>query len=127
MSVQNETIIMHGCPICLDVISVEAVSCTCGHIGHHNTKDAWAVTHYVDDVFSPDETYSPFLKVGDKLSYWVGSLRLTGVLEEISFRNQPFTGALYIYHIKILESNNPKHKVGSIFSDDEIYFGKENQ
>jgi len=116
---------MNGCPKCLQVIAPHITSCFCGHIGHHNIKDAWAVKCLDGDNCL--SSFSPTHKVGDVVSYHVGSLRFNGVLKRISFRQSPSTDSTYSYHVKVSNSNDSKVRTGSTFVDDELYFGPQTQ
>lgn len=111
--------IMYGCPKCLQIIAPHVSSCLCGHIGHHSIKDAVIVRSHEDDE---NETIMPSSKVGEVLDYWVGYLQLTGKIQTIKFRDKPFIGSEYLYSIRVVKSNDPSVKVGSLFTDDEIYF-----
>jgi len=113
--------IMHGCPKCLQIIAPHISSCSCGHIGHHNIKDAVVVRSHEDD---DNETITPSSMLGDVVDYWVGNLQLTGRIVNIEFRNLPFIGSEYTYNIRITKSSSPLVGVGTLFKDDEVYFGR---
>ena len=66
------------------------------------------------------------VRVGDRLTYRVGSIYITGVLKKISSRTVVYKDHHYIYHIEVEESNDLRILPGETFSDDEVYFTKTN-
>ena len=117
-------IAMYACKVCLASFAANS-SCLCG-------SDAISLENFIPvrciyeniNCFNEGLVFNPEFKVGDEVSYHVGSLNCDGVVTEISIRNNPYIDALYLYRVKITKSNSSTWPVGEEIVDDEMYFFK---